>query len=199
MSLSHRYRNFGSAKAPGASHSEDSTEATEDQKLEAFEAGYQAGWDDASKAQVDERQQIASSLAQNLQDMSFTYHEALSKLTVSIEPVMGQIIEKVLPEMVKSAVGLHIVEQVNELLKDQVSGTLEISVSPESVASVEQILEQGLPEPFRLVADDNLGDGQAFLRFPDAERQIDLDTVVEDVSKAMAGFFHEAEQRGENG
>ena len=111
MSLSHRYRNFGGSKASAEPTSEASSETNEDQQLQAFEKGYQAGWDDAVKAQADSIAKVSAEFGQNLQDMSFTYHEALSKLTLSIQPVLAEIIDKLLPSLAQKTLGPQIVGQ----------------------------------------------------------------------------------------
>ena len=199
MSVSHRYRNFGGVKASADENSEKSAEALEDQKLKAFEAGYQAGWDDATKAQSDAKEKVTTELGQNLLDMSFTYHEAISKLTVSLEPAMKGIIDKLLPEMVKPAIGMHILEQVQAVLKEQIDGPVEIVVRPDNIEVVQAIIQKNLPEPFTIVGEDSLGEGQAFIRIGVNERQVDLDTVVVEVSKAMSAFFHESVSEATDG
>ncbi len=199
MSVSHRYRNFGGGKRSGSTDSDNTSEALEDQKLQAFEAGYQAGWDDATKAKAEEKDKLTAEFGQNLLDMSFTYQEALSKLTVSLEPTMRQIVEKLLPEIVKTALGAHIFEQVQKLLTTQMGKPVEIVVSPKNVETVKTIVGSKLQEPFKIVGEDSLGDGQAFVRVGEDERQVDLDNLVAEVSKAMTAFFHESGQEQANG
>ena len=199
MSVSHRYRNFGETKPVAEATSESASEALEDQKLEAFEAGYQAGWDDAAKARAGEKEKLSAELAQNLQDMSFSYHEALSKLTLSLEPSLRLMIEKLLPEMVRTAIAAHVLEQVQDLLRDQIAGPLEIVVRPQNIQTVKGLLQNRVKEPFEIVGDDTLGEGQAFVRVGHKERQIDLDSLVAEVSKAMTAFFHDATQESVNG
>ncbi|WP_257883510.1 ABC transporter ATP-binding protein [Roseobacter insulae] len=171
----------------------------EDEKLAAFEKGYQAGWDDAVKAQADTTAKISADLGQNLQDMAFTYHEALSKLTVSIEPIMAEIVEKLLPEFVKKALGAHIVEQICQMIKDNAEQPVEIVVAPANVETVQELAQGKISSPFEIVAEASLGDGQAFVRIGSAERSVDIDTVIAGISEAMTAFFHEADQENENG
>ncbi len=194
MSVSHRYRNFGDAKKSKENNPETVNEKLEAEKLEAFDAGYQAGWDDAVKAHAEEKSKLSAELTQNLQDMSFGYHEALAKLTVSIEPIMGQIIEKLLPEMVRVGLGARITEQVHAAIKQSVQGPVEIVVHSANVPVVEAIAEGQLQEPFKVVGEPSLGAGQAFVRVGNREQQIDFDGLVSEVSKAMTAFFHEASQ-----
>lgn len=199
MSLSHRYRNFGGDKTPVAEETESISEEIEDLKLQAFETGYQAGWDDATKAQATQKDKISSELAQNLLDMSFTYHEALSKLTGSIETTMCRVVEKLLPELLQSALSSQILEQVKTLLGDQTGQKVVITVHPKNVGPVRNVLADGLPEPFEIIGDDSLGEGQAFFRFGPKERQVDLDSVIQQVSKAMTAFFHETSRENIDG
>lgn len=199
MSVSYRYRNFGGAQETAQNTTELESEAIEDQKLQAFEAGYQAGWDDASKAQSDAKDKVSSELGQNLLDMSFTYHEALAKLTTSLEPAMQQIVEKILPETVRAALGAHILEQVKDLLHGQISPPVEIVVKPKNIEIVQSILKSKLKEPFKIVGESSLGEGQAFIRIGQSERQVDLDTMIAEVSKAMTAFFHESALEVEDG
>ncbi|MDW3180400.1 ABC transporter ATP-binding protein [Roseobacter sp.] len=199
MSLSHRYRNFGGVKPSDAPREEISSEVTEDQQLQSFENGYQAGWDDAVKAQADSVAKISAEFGQNLQDMSFTYHEALSKLTSSMKPVMAEIVDKLLPPLTRDSLGMHIVDQLMEMIKEQPNQPIQIVVAPSQVETIQDLAEGKLTDPFEVVAEQSLGDGQAFVRIGSVERSIDLDAVLAGIGKAIAAFFHEAEQEKENG
>jgi flagellar assembly protein FliH len=131
--------------------------------------------------------------------MSFTYEEALAKLTVSLEPAMREIINKLLPEMVRAALGAHILEQVQGLLKTQVEQPVEILIHPQNTEIVQRIIGANLSAPFEIVDDKTLGAGQAFVRIGDSERQVDLDSLVSEVSKAMTAFFHESGSEAQHG
>lgn len=192
MSVSHRYRNFGGSRNSSGPAGEDKAEALEEQKLQAFEAGYQAGWDDAEKSQADAKGRVSAELSQNLLDMSFTYHEALSKLTMSLEPVMGTIVKKLLPEIVKTSLSAHILEQFDGLVKEQADKPVEVVVSPANTQTVLEMVGEKLPTSFTVVGDASLGAGQAFVRIADTERQIDLNAIIDEINKALAGFFHDA-------
>lgn len=198
MSLSHRYRNFGGSKAEPKTGESLSTEGIEDQKLQSFEEGYQAGWDDAVKAQNDATMKISAEFGQNLQDMSFTYQEAISKLTLSIEPVMAQIVDKLLPSLVGQALSAHVVAELTGLIKESSGQPIEIVVAPENVETVKELGEKSLTETFEIVEEASLGQGQAFVRIGSEERSIDLDSVITGVSQALTAFFHETQQETNN-
>ncbi|MEP0964540.1 MAG: hypothetical protein ABJQ80_02850 [Lentilitoribacter sp.] len=199
MSVSHRYRNFGVEKNTDNQEAEINSEALEDQKLEAFETGYQAGWDDATKAQNETQEKISAELGQNLLDLSFTYHEALSKLTMSLEPAMQQILEKLLPEIANKALGPHILEQISALMKQKIKGPVEIVVNPKNFNTVQAMVGDKSSESVVIVGEESLGEGQAFIRIGIEEQQIDLDSIVAEIMQAMTAFFHESAQEIDDG
>ncbi|GFE49577.1 hypothetical protein So717_13300 [Roseobacter cerasinus] len=194
MSLSHRYKNFNQPSEPEPVESPVNVALTEDQQLEAFEKGYQAGWDDAVKAQSDSVSKVSAEFGQNLQDMSFSYHEALSKLTLSVQPILTDIIDKILPEVARGALAPQIVEQLMDPLKDAASQPVEIVVAQSNLEAVQSLAEDRLKAPFEIVVEPSLADGQAFVRIGNEERNIDLQAVLSGVRDAMTAFFHETEQ-----
>ena len=66
-------------------------------KLEAFENGYRAGWEDATGAAASEQGHIAADLAQNLRDLSFTLAEAQVAVLAEMRPLLREIVAKLLP------------------------------------------------------------------------------------------------------
>lgn len=199
MSLSHKYEDFGSFNSAMAPAQETLAEAFEDQKLQSFEEGYQAGWDDAIKAQADDKARVSAQLDQSLQEMSFTYHEALAKLTTSMRPIMEQVVEKLLPAIARDAVGSHIVEQITGMLRQAGAHPIEIVVSDEGHKTIEALLNRELTEPFSIVREPSLSPGQAFVRIGDSEREIDVDSVVNGVSEAVNAFFHQVSEEQKHG
>lgn len=194
MSLSHRYHDFAALSEGHDGPLELSEDLVEDAKLLAFEGGYQAGWEDAAKAHETARDRVAADFAQNLQDMSFTYHEAYSKLSSAMQPLLLQIITKLLPDLRTKTLGAHILDQMNKLVKDQADNAIEIAVSPANLDTLDEILSLGTNVPFLITAEPALGDGQVYLRVNKEEREINLDAVTSGISEALDAFFQETEQ-----
>ena len=76
MSIAHLLEDFTLQAGGGQLHVLDE-DALEEQRLASFEQGYSAGWEDAVQAQEQSRGQVSAELAKSLEDMSFTYHEAV--------------------------------------------------------------------------------------------------------------------------
>lgn len=171
----------------------------ESAKLEAFEGGYKAGWDDAIKAQNDDHARISSDFAQNLQDLSFTYHEAYGQVMGGISPLLEDVVGKLLPSMLRETLGLHVSEQLRSMAREV--GTLDvvIAVAPGHAEQVSPLLDPDISFPLSLVEDETLAEGQADIRFGDTEKQIDLGGLVEDVARAVQGFVHDNRRKTAHG
>jgi flagellar biosynthesis/type III secretory pathway protein FliH len=182
------------ASAPGVSEVD-----LEGQKLEAFEKGYRAGWDDAVTAQTDEATRVSSAFGQHLQDLSFTYHEAYGQVMSAVTPLLTEMVETFLPEVVRATLGQHIAEQLQKRAQEIGQLEVEVAVAPSRLEAVAPLLEGGFGFPLRLVPDDTLADDQADIRFGDQERQIDLGDLIASVSEAVQGFAHDNERIRDHG
>ncbi len=163
----------------------------EEQRLAAFEKGYQAGWDDAVKAQVEGQRHVSSELAQNLQDLSFTYQEAYSALIKALSPLLTQIFETVLPRAAHDTLGLRLSGMLLDMAREHGEQPVEIVTAPESVAVIESVLTGELPVPVSVVEDSSLAGGQVHIRVGSAEREIDMSEVLREIERAMSGFIEE--------
>lgn len=182
---------------------EDKTEYVEadleGQRLEAFENGYKAGWDDAIKAQSDEQTRISSGFGQHLQDLSFTYHEACGQVLNAMTPLLDEMVNVLLPGIAKATLGAHIVDKLQDMSRE--IGTMEvlIAVSPANHEAVSRLLESDFGFPLQVVDDPTLAAEQADIRFGKTEKQIDLSDLVKSVSEAVEGFAYDNRRKLANG
>ena len=200
MTISHLYDDFGSAQfLLGDAAAALTEDGLEDVRLSAFENGYQAGWEDATKAHETDQEKLGADLSQTLQDMSFTYHEAFSKLSLAMQPLIAKIVTKLLPEIARKTLGAHVMTEVAKLMNEESEGAIEIAVAPENLALIEGLVSGETPLPFKLTADSNLSGGQVFVRSASAEREINLDAVQASIAIAVDAFFNEIQQELNHG
>ena len=192
MSISHLLEDFGSlAQGTPVSLTDVSLE---EQKLEAFEKGYQAGWDDSTKSGSDDSRRISADLEQNLQDLSFTYQEAHVASLNALKPLLDQMVSSVLPAMVQKTLGSQILELLHDLAKKHGSQPIEIVVAPANSATIGDFLNQSTQQDIKLVEEPSLADGQVYIRFGSQEREINLNEVLTSIDQAVVGFFEEAQR-----
>jgi len=194
MSLSHRYHDF-SGLAQDIEPSELTNQAgVDDAKLISFEDGYKAGWEDAVKAHEGAKDKVAADFSQNLEDMSFTFHEAFAKLGLAMKPLLLQIVTKVLPELSDKTLAAHVVSQINDMMADEAEHAIEIAVSPRNLEALTEVISGKTNIPFEIKSESALGDGQVYLRVNTEERAINLDVVTQGISDALDAFFQQIEQ-----
>ncbi|ANT60326.1 ABC transporter ATP-binding protein [Salipiger sp. CCB-MM3] len=171
----------------------------ESAKLESFDTGYRAGWDDAIKAQSEDQGRIASDFAQNLQDLSFTYTEAYRQLLESVTPLLEEMLRALLPAMLRDTLGLHLHAQLSAMAQQIAKREVVITVAPGATEQVAPLLEQDFGFPLRLQEDAALAEGQADLRFGETEQQIDLSGMLQEVTQAVEGFAHDTRREAAHG
>ncbi|KPP83572.1 MAG: flagellar assembly protein FliH [Rhodobacteraceae bacterium HLUCCO07] len=193
MGISHLLESFDT-RAQAAAPVVSITEADlEESKLKAFEEGYRAGWDDAIKSQSDDKTRISQDFAQNLQQISFAYHEAQAEILRSLKPVLEQVVGVLLPEIASSRFGSRLLSELMTLTEASAQHEVEIVVCPENRPALEAMLARCNISSFKLSAEESLGAGQAYIRLGEIERHIDLDAAVSEIRTAVEGFYQQLE------
>lgn len=188
MSIAHLLENFG---AYTKKNEPESVEVlTEDERLDAFENGYQAGWDDAVKAKNQEADSIAAEFDQTLRDLSFTYHEAYTGILNGLRPLLTQMVEVVLPQVARQTLGQRVSDLLYELLSEHGRLPVELLVAPDDHAAIEHLAQEQTVLPVTVVKDAHVGPGQIRIRFGEvAERELDLTAVLGGISEALTAFY----------
>ena len=168
-------------------------------RLEGYEAGYQAGWDDASRAESEDQSRIGAEFARNLQDLGFTFHEARSHVMHALEPLLTGMVEKVLPGIVSETIGQTIVEELLPLASAAADAPIEVVVSPASRPALEALLAEATSVPFALTEEASLAEGQVFLRSGKTEKHLDLTGAVDRIGSAINGLYELNEKAFQNG
>jgi flagellar assembly protein FliH len=161
----------------------------EDAKLAAFEKGYSAGWEDAVAAQEGETAKMRGELGRNLQALSFTYHEARGHLLRALEPLLRDMVVKVLPAAARESVAAVALEHLLPMAQQLAEAPMTVVVNPHSRETVEAMLRAHVAFPIQFNEEPSLSDGQVYLRFGESETRIDLDGVISAIAVAISAFF----------
>ncbi|WP_343116379.1 flagellar biosynthesis protein [Ostreiculturibacter nitratireducens] len=161
----------------------------EELRLAAFEKGYTAGWDDAVAAQENEGSRLRADLARNMLDLSFSYHEARIHVLRAMEPLLQEMVAKVLPAVARQSIGPIVLEALGPLVAEIADTPIRVVLNPASLETVSSFLDPNGQIPLRFVEEANLGEGQVHLQFGDTETRIDLDGVISAISAAISAYF----------
>ncbi|WP_050605122.1 hypothetical protein [Ruegeria sp. 6PALISEP08] len=193
MSIAHLLEDFTAQTNTGTVLFLDE-EMLEEQKLSAFEEGYGAGWEDASQAQEQSRGKISTKLAQSLEDMSFTYHEAMTRMTLSLEPMFESLVQTVLPEIVDRGIAARLVEQLCQMARTQMEQPMQIMVPMGCVEDVEAFLPTDMHSVPRVIEDLALGPRQARLQVGTSRREVDCGALLTTVAQIFDAYVFEARE-----
>ncbi len=163
--------------------------ALEDIRMQAYEQGYTAGWDDAAAAQGDDQTRIRDDFARNLQSLGFTFQEARMHVLRAIHPLLDEIITHLLPEMARESLASVALEVLMPLADEMADTPVMLVLNPASRAAVEALLEQTTGLPLTVIEEHSLGEGQVHFRLGDIEAHIDLDQATATISSAVRDFF----------
>lgn len=188
MSVSHLLEDFGSFTKSAVIELTETM--LEEQRLDAFEKGYQAGWDDSAKASSDSNGKLTADTAQSLTDLSFTYQEAYVGLLTGLRPLIEQIVGAVLPQIASDTLAPRVSELLADLLKTHGKAPVELVVGQGQSSAMEPLLETQTALPLSLKEDASIGPNQVQLRFGNiCERDVDLDAVIKAISETVQSFF----------
>lgn len=175
------------------------TAAIEDTRLRAYETGYAAGWEDATSASQDDQTRISSELANNLQQMGFTFQEARTHILQSVQPLLTQLCTQLLPPLAQVALAPVVLETVMPLLEDLADTQVHVVLNPASRPAVEQLLSIATGLPLEIVEEPTLGGGQVYLRLGQMEHRVDLDDAVARITRAVHDFFEHSHKDNADG
>ncbi|NTT86660.1 FliH/SctL family protein [Tabrizicola fusiformis] len=171
----------------------------EEAKLASFEAGYSAGWEDAAAALSEEQNRIRADLARNLQGLAFTYHEARDHVLRALEPLLKEMVARLLPTLARETLGQLVVETLRPMAAERAGAPLTLVINPVSRRAVELVLAENAGLPLEIEEEPSLGEGQAYLRFATSETRIDLDRAITEIIAAVRDFFALSRKEAPNG
>jgi len=161
----------------------------ETEKVAAYELGYQAGWDDAVQTATQDQTRIGAEFARNLQELSFTFHEARAYCIQALEPLLSELIGKLLPQLVNESLGLKIIEELRPMIEDSADISIELVTAPQNLPALQTQLAKSQFRTVQLVAEPSLAEGQVYLRIGKSERLIDLNGAFESISTALNALY----------
>ncbi|MCB2115644.1 MAG: flagellar biosynthesis protein [Rhodobacteraceae bacterium] len=164
-------------------------EELEEARLASYDQGYNAGWEDAVAAQDSEVTRLRSDLGRNLQDLSFTYHEAHSHVLRTLEPLLHDMVVKVLPTIARDSLGQIVLEHLRPLAREMSGAPMTVVAHPDNRALLETLLLTEAPLPLAFEEEASLGEGQVHLKLGEIEHRVDLDGVIAAIAAAVSGFF----------
>lgn len=157
---------------------------TEADRVAAYEDGYRAGWEDAGKAQREDQARIGAEFARNLQEISFTFHEARAHIIEAMGPLLDELLETLLPELMQEEFPQTVKEVLAPLIAEAADAPVDIVVGPGGAEQLQATVAECSGGAVRIREEPSLAQGQAYLRVGKTERRIDLTGALTRIREA---------------
>lgn len=167
-------------------------------RAEAFESGYSSGWEDAQKADGEARERVEAEFERNIQNLVFTYSEAVDCIRGELKNFLSAIINGFLPEIVPDLTREHVRNELLKLADDLVEAPVEIVCSPDSKPLLEELLHSNAALEIRLVEDGSLAARQVYIRIAEREIEVNVAPLVEALRIQLRAVAEDVAERKSN-
>jgi flagellar biosynthesis/type III secretory pathway protein FliH len=180
------------ANTPRGQSDDDTEKLTSD----AYEKGYQAGWDDCLDGNRTHNNVIAEALGRRLGQLEIDITAVRAGILDGLQPLLADILQKILPSVAHVGFRDQLVSQLIDLSVQSTQTAVSILVSPDEEDAIRALLDQHADLPvFTLRADSALGLTQAQLRVGNLARTIDIMKVIDGIEDAFDAVTLEKEIR----
>jgi len=164
-------------------------EQVEDIRLNAYERGYVAGWDDGAQQNEADDVTRRNAIARQVEHLSFSYHEARSHVLDALKPMFQALLDTVLPAAAQASIVPLTIEQLLPLAQSAAEAPITLRVAAGSKASYEAAFEGLVLPPLTLIETDDLAEGQAEFSFETTHSKIDLTDAAKTIRGAIDRFY----------
>ncbi|GLS85204.1 flagellar biosynthesis protein [Cypionkella aquatica] len=171
----------------------------EETKLASYDSGYTSGWEDAAAAQAGDQTRVRADLARNLQALSFTFHEARQHVLRALQPLMTEMVGRLLPALARETLAQVVLEALMPIAEKLADTPVTLVLNPASRAALETLLEEATGLPLILTEEPSLSEGQVYLKLGSSETHVNLDRAIAEITAAVHGFFEISMQEKKHG
>lgn len=180
MTLENILETFGANLRPTGSSSAHADPVDIDgERAASFDLGYASGWEDAQKSLAEAHNRIEAEFERNMQNLAFTYSEAVGCVRGELQNFISAIIDGFLPEMVPDLTREHVRNELLKIADDLVESPVEIVTAPDGKTHLEGLLEREFGLNIELVEDATLAPRQVYIRIAEREIEVNVAPMVE--------------------
>ena len=164
-------------------------EQVEDIRLNAYEHGYGAGWDDGGQQGESEDAAHRAEIRRQVEQISFGYHEARAHVLNALNPLLTAVFDIVLPEVSRAAIVPLVIDQLLPLAHGAAEEPLVLTVPQGMRARFEAAFEGLVLPPLTLNESAELADAQAVISQGESQSHVDLTQATDSARMALERFY----------
>lgn len=154
--------------------------------MQGYESGFQAGWDDAMASVSENRDHISAEFARNLQELSFSFHEARQQVTSTVRPFLAALVESLLPLTADQALVENIWAKLEPILNDHNTPSVQLLCAASDVDTLEQLTAVSTTMAINVVAEPSLMEGQVKFSIEAEQHEIDMSHITDEIRALIA-------------
>lgn len=168
---------------------------------DAREAGYQAGYRDAKEETEATRQEATRELARKLQEITFIHLEARKAVITSLEPLVKQMVDTILPDIASKAFIDILTAQIASVASLLTDGPIRLHCAQDKSDHLEELVASlsDLPLSIRVEPDPDCSEFETRISTPEGARHINLDGAIDGVRQGVTAFLDLAKEESRNG
>lgn len=168
-------------------------------RLAGYDAGYQAGWDDALKSSEMEHTHIQAEFARNLEELSFTFFEARRQVCFSLKPLVAALVNHVAPELMRAHFTQLLEQTLLPQIEEQSQTTVDLVCAPEDEALLKELLAQQDRLPVALRTEPTFSQGQVRFALGHETHEVDAAALLENIQRCTTAFFEDLQEEEAHG
>jgi flagellar assembly protein FliH len=166
---------------------------------EAWQAGFEAGYEKALQDTKEEQDQLSAQVVQHLNDMAFGYHEARTHLEDALRPLFDQLVGVFLPRMAKEALIPLVAQELQLMARGLMDAPVRLCVSPGTEPAFRSAMSELVDFPLEVRADDSLGDHAVILTGAGEESAIDLRPLLHEIGSILGTITTQQTEHTDHG
>lgn len=174
-------------------------DAETDRDLQTFETGYTAGWEDCLNAQSTAAAALDEVFAQNLRELSFTYHEAFAEIAKSAAPLFSELIGVVFAEIADQTLCQSIAQEIEKVARQELEPKIIVACHASKTSYLKDVLSKHTDLPVNLLPDDNLAPEEVQLRLGHTEKEVADHAMITKLQRLVCSHFSQVKQEAPHG
>lgn len=168
-------------------------------RAKAYEAGYASGWDDASKAAEDQRAKVDAEFVRCVQDLGFTFHEAVGHVQGGLAELLSTLLDQFFPAILPDLLRETVREEILKNAEPHLEPTIVLVASSDTAPHFEGMVSNLDGISLELIEEPTLGPNQAFLKFQDREILADFGPLIEATRNQLLALADKDTREAEHG
>lgn len=154
---------------------------------EGYETGYNSGWEDAVAAERKRRGHMDAEFERCIQDLGFTYHEAVDQIRVELATFLTELVDALFPAVVPDLLRETIKSETVELAEGHLNPVVKLMASETIVEQLQDMVPASSLE-ISIESEESLAPQQAFISLAGQERVIDFQPLIDAIRQQLGAI-----------